>query len=73
MGCCYGSVIGYLGGSFKLDFSAHYNATGSQIVTASMDRTAKIWDASTRELLQTLKGKQVGFGQLNLILQEAKL
>ena len=36
--------------------SATYNAIGSQIVTAAHDRTAKIWDTETGELLQTLKG-----------------
>ena len=36
--------------------SAVYNASGSQIVTASGDKTARIWDAETGELLHTLQG-----------------
>ena len=37
-------------------YSAQYNASGSQIVTASDDNTAKIWDAQTGTLLHTLQG-----------------
>ncbi len=36
--------------------SAAYNASGSRIVTASSDKTARIWDAQTGELLHTLQG-----------------
>ncbi len=36
--------------------SAVYNATGSQIVTAGNDKTARIWDAESGELLHTLEG-----------------
>ncbi len=37
-------------------YSAVFNSTGNQIVTASYDNTAKIWDAHTGELLHTLEG-----------------
>ncbi len=57
MGCRDGYVITYLAGAYRLMFSsAQYNASGSQIVTASSDTTAKIWDAETGELLHTLEG-----------------
>ncbi len=36
-------------------YSTVYNATGSQIVTTSW-KTARIWDANTGKLLDTLKG-----------------
>ncbi|MGC6415118.1 MAG: caspase family protein, partial [Bacteroidia bacterium] len=36
--------------------SAYFNAKGSQIVTASGDRIARIWDAQSGELLHTLEG-----------------
>ena len=36
--------------------SANFNATGSKIVTTSNDNTARIWDASSGELLHTLEG-----------------
>ena len=36
--------------------SAIFNATGTQIVTASGDNTARIWDAASGELLHTLEG-----------------
>jgi WD40 repeat protein len=35
--------------------SAVYNATGSQIVTASWDGTAKVWDVETGKLLHSLR------------------
>ena len=35
--------------------SAVYNATGSQIVTASWDGTAKVWDVETGKLLYSLR------------------
>ena len=36
--------------------SAVFSADGSRIVTASLDRTAKIWDSSNGECKQTLCG-----------------
>ncbi len=39
-----------------LVWSAVFNPTGTQIVTASWDKTARIWDAESGELLHTLEG-----------------
>jgi WD40 repeat protein len=36
--------------------SVRFSADGSRVVTASRDRTTRIWDAGTGELLQTLRG-----------------
>src|SRR5207245_793680 len=36
--------------------SARFNADGSRILTASVDHTARVWDARTGALLLTLKG-----------------
>ncbi len=45
-----------LKGHTKWVNSAHFNAIGSQIVTASRDDTARIWDAQSGRLLYTLSG-----------------
>ena len=37
-------------------WSASYSPDGQRIVTASFDRTAKVWDAETGTELTTLKG-----------------
>ncbi len=37
-------------------FSASFSPDGSRVVTASWDRTAKVWDAKTGAVLLTLKG-----------------
>lgn len=42
-------------------------ATGDQIVTASWDRTANVYDAATGELLQSLVGKlMITYLEMNL-------
>ncbi len=56
MGCPNGQVIIYLGWTFKGGNSAKYNATGTQVVTASGDETARIWDAQSGELIHILEG-----------------
>ena len=38
--------------------SAAYSPDGARIVTASWDRTAKVWDAKTGQELTTLKGHE---------------
>ncbi len=50
-----GELLHTLKGHNSFVYSAQYNASGSQIVTAE-DETAKIWDAQTGELLHTLQG-----------------
>ena len=40
--------------------SAFYSADGARIVTASGDKTAKVWDAQTGKELMTLKGHESG-------------
>jgi WD40 repeat protein len=38
------------------DFSAHFSPDGQQIVTASFDQTARIWDnPSIKELIERAK------------------
>ena len=41
-------------------YSATYSPDGSRIVTASGDKTAKVWDANTGKELITLKGHESG-------------
>jgi WD40 repeat protein len=48
------SLIGHAGGVW----SASYAPDGSQIVTASEDGTAKVWEASSGKLLVTLAGHE---------------
>ena len=38
--------------------SVFYSADGKRIVTASEDKTAKVWDANTGQELMTLKGHE---------------
>ncbi len=67
-----GKLLDTLKGHKGSVWSAEYNATGSQIVTASDDKTARIWDAESGELLHTLRGIQIGFVQRNITPQAAK-
>ena len=39
--------------------SASFSADGSRIVTGSWDKTAKVWDAKTGEVLLTLNGARI--------------
>jgi WD40 repeat protein len=38
--------------------SAQYSPNGKQIISASLDKTIKIWDANSGNCLQTLKGHE---------------
>jgi WD40 repeat protein len=38
--------------------SAQYSPDGKQIISASLDKTIKIWDANSENCLQTLKGHE---------------
>ena len=40
--------------------AANYNPAGDRIVTASADRTARVWDARTGTVLFTLQGHEGG-------------
>ena len=37
-------------------YTAEFNSSGTQIVTSSYDKTARIWDALTGDLIHTLEG-----------------
>ena len=41
-------------------WSAQFSPDGTRIVTASDDKTARVWDAATGKLLATLAGMRVG-------------
>jgi len=49
-----GQAIRTLRGHSDLVYSAAYSADGTRIVTASVDNTARVWDAQTGEQLAIL-------------------
>ena len=43
-------------GTLRASYSASFSPDGSRVVTASLDRTAKVWDAKSGAEVLTLKG-----------------
>src|SRR5262249_947789 len=52
---CHADLL-TLQGHTDMVLRASFSADGSRIVTASMDKTARVWDATTGIVLRTLKG-----------------
>ena len=53
--------------------SVAYSPDGQRIVTASFDRTAKVWDAQTGQELFTLKGHDGGAFQRPIVQMVSEL
>lgn len=51
-----GGVVSVLSGHSGFVVALDFDARGSRLTTGAADRTAKIWDLSTGEVLQTLQG-----------------
>ena len=51
-------MLAYLGGSHRLVISAVFSPDGQQVLTASGDKTAKVWSAASGECLLTLVGHE---------------
>jgi WD40 repeat protein/energy-coupling factor transporter ATP-binding protein EcfA2 len=49
-----------LSGHNAIVFSAHFSPDGSRIVTASGDKTARLWDTGTGEEIMVLRGHEDG-------------
>jgi len=45
-------------------WSIAFSPDGQTIASGSFDSSVKLWDATTRQCLNTLQGQQVGFGPL---------
>ena len=73
MADCVGQLLKTLTGHSNNVFAVSFSPDGRQIVSGSEDRTLKVWDAQTGQMLQTIVDHKNGSLPLDLAPTDGKL